>query len=113
MSVASVITRAAARDGALVTFTRPTAPTYSGGKPTPGTPTTFDARVVIQPPSGNDLQRLPEGRLAAEVRAVWATVELRVKDRFSHGGVGWEIETTFDRSLDGEFYKALARKVQA
>lgn len=110
MSLAAVIAR---RATSTLTVTRAAAPTIVAGLRVAGASTSFSTRAVVQPAGGEDLDRLSEGRLATEARMVWTADELRIGDRLNIEGGSWEVEGVFDRSLDGGFHKALARKVPA
>ncbi len=84
---------------------------------------TFPIVASIQPATGKDLQRLPEGLRTSEVLAVWTKTFLRVLGTVQVSGnrqppdtLVYESETyqieTCDRWVQaGNYFKVLARKV--
>lgn len=97
--------------------------TYTG---TRTTPRTYDSNGVIgsastasftltnasvQPATGKDLQRLPEGKRGRDTKVVLTSTEVRVgTDRVSIGGSSWEVEHVEDFSELAGFYRAVVQK---
>jgi hypothetical protein len=61
------------------TVTRQSPGTYVQGRYTPGTESTFTVVASVQPVTGRDLQDLPEGQYANEVKKLYTAVELRTR----------------------------------
>lgn len=82
---------------------------------------TFDIKASIQPASGNDLQRLPEGMRTSDVVVIFTSTLLRVlgqdaadqlpPDTIVYNGSTYQIETVQDWIKDANYCEALARKV--
>lgn len=81
---------------------RSTKSTYTKGRAVPGTTTTLTIAASVQPASGRDLLRLPEGRRSIETRVVWTPTPLLVgqqgenneADIIAIGGGNWEVQHT-------------------
>lgn len=104
------------------TVTRGAAGTYTAGRLTPGaTSTTPLAVVAVQPASGRDLLRLPEGLRTRETIAIWTSDELRTAnettgtpaDVVGYGGASYQVELVEDWAGLGGFRKAIAAKVES
>lgn len=104
------------------TVTRGSAGTYIAGRLTPGALTTTPlAAVNIQPASGRDLLRLPEGVRTRETIAIWTSAELRTADEATgtpadvvgYGGASYQVELVEDWVGLGGFRKAIAAKVES
>lgn len=82
------------------------------GQPTQGTPSTFVVTAVVQPVSGRDLQRLPEGVRAESARAVFTRTALVLTppDTLAAEGLTWQVESDEPWAAGG-FYKYIVRKV--
>lgn len=91
------------------TVTRPSN-SYDANGVFSATTSTFSATLLEQPLTGKELQRLPEGLRGEEVRAFWATAELRVKDSIDISGTGWQVERVEDWSTHGGYWRVLAKK---
>ncbi len=100
--------------------TRPLAPTLTQGRVVPGAAQTpFATSGSMQPLSGRDLQRLPEGDRATEqlwyyTKATLLTSDVatgRVADLVNVGGVSYEVQTVEDWSASGNYYRARLSKV--
>lgn len=74
----------------------------------PAPPVTL--RACVQPASGKDLLRLPEGDMASEVLAVWVVGVVEVGDRLTIGGGAYEVQTVERWGPAGRYVKALARR---
>lgn len=77
------------------TVTRRTAAGYLRGVANPTTDETFAIRASVQPATGKDLLRLPEGRRADETRIIFTTTQLLIGDE----GLTTEADTV---SIDGQ-----------
>jgi hypothetical protein len=97
---------------ASITVTRPSISFDSHGRRTDGAAATVATAlpVVIQPATGRDFQRLPEGTRERVSWAVWATVELKNGDRFTYGGEIHEIGHV-DPWTAGNYWKAISLRV--
>lgn len=115
MSVSSVITRFAT---GTYEVTRPSG-AYQAGRWVEGAPELLQVRAVVQPASGRDLQRLPEGQRTRETISIWCLVELRTAtvpagsgaDRVRYGSGVYEVERV-EWWQEGGFWKALAQRVE-
>jgi hypothetical protein len=88
--------------------------TYVSGRRVTATPATFDIVAMVQPLSGRELARLPEGMRTRELRAVWTTADLRVDgepDSLSVDGVEWEVQLKTDWAVLGGFRHYIMAKV--
>jgi hypothetical protein len=106
------------------TVTRnPTAP-FVRGVAQPSTQQTFAIRASVQPASGKDLLRLPEGRRSNETRVIYTTTKLFVgdagddyePDTVSIDGADWEVqhvETWVQAGLQGTGYRCIAQAPMA
>lgn len=82
------------------TVTRRAAATIDKGRDVPGRQTTLQISASVQPASGRDLLRLPEGRRATETQALFTTTLLLVggqgsaneADLVSIEGRTWEVQ---------------------
>lgn len=99
-----------------VTVTRRAASTYTAGRlDTPST-STFGIAASVQPTSGKDLQRLPEGSRTAETRTVYTSTELRCQtaaqapDLLTLEGESWEVQTAENWGSVGAYWKCIVQK---
>lgn len=69
--------------------------------------------VNIQPTGGKDLMRLPEGLREMEVVTIYSVDSLENADRVVTGGVTYQIEGSANWNPNGNYYKAIARKLGA
>lgn len=78
--------------------------------------------AAIQPATGKDLQRLPEGFRTSEVIVIWTSTQLRAlgttaqgetnpPDTILYDGDTYQIEACDKWAMMGNYYEALARKV--
>ena len=84
------------------------------GRAVPGLATTFPAVAMVAPLSGRDLQRLPEGLRAMELRNFFSTVALRTgaaPDVVSIGGEDWQAEHVEDWGGLGAYWRTVVRRV--
>lgn len=58
------------------TVTRTPTGSYTLGRYTPGTPTTFTITASVQPFGGREIKVLPEGQFAEDVRVLFTATEL-------------------------------------
>jgi hypothetical protein len=93
-----------------LTISRPSTGFDANGRRTNSAASTFPARASVQPASGRDLQRLPEGDRDREALTVFTSAVLHTGDRFTYGGEAFEVGHV-DRWQAGNFHKAIASKV--
>lgn len=93
------------------TRTRYAADTITNGVASRGAPSTASIVASVQPVTGADLQALPEGRRADEVKVAFSLSELRVKDRLTIGGEPYEVDKVETWQAFGEtHYRALVSR---
>lgn len=93
----------------------------SHGRATTPTVASTPGLASVQPASGRDLQRLPEGERSGEVLAVWTTLELRtadaatgvLADRLAFRGRVFEVVHVDAWQEAGGYVKALVMAVSA
>lgn len=103
-----------------VTVTRRGAPTVTKGRVTPATPTTHSINANVQPLSGSELLRLPEGLRTRETVALWTDGDLRTADESAGvladtvtvSGRTYEIELVEDWQFHGGYRRFIAAKVE-
>lgn len=103
-----------------VAFTRAGTPSSSYGRVVPGTPSTFNADVAVQPLSQREILLLPEGHRTKATVKIYTVVQLRVGspdagtvgDRFTYGDVLFEVSAEATWSGDGGHYRYYATKVE-
>lgn len=100
------------------TVTRASAGAYgSDGVYVPAGTSTLSAPACVQPITGRELQRLPEGLRSSEVRVFYTVVELRcaapdvAPDRVSINGSTWQVERVEPWNELGNYFRCLVRKV--
>lgn len=86
---------------------RPSAPTVAKGRATPGAPTILEIAGSLQPMSGREMQRLPEGMRERELLQFFTPTEMRSGDVLEYGGYDWEVDRVFDFSQLGGYYRAV------
>ncbi|HXK36115.1 MAG TPA: hypothetical protein VJ553_00860 [Candidatus Paceibacterota bacterium] len=69
--------------------------------------------ITPQRASGTDLQMLPDGDRQYVHLKTWSTTELHADDLLTVGGVEHRVVLVEDWEYDGNFHKALIRKVQS
>lgn len=102
--------------GSTYTVTRAGAVEFdtAPGQPTLGASSTLSILAVIEPPSGTDLRRMPEGLRTEETRIVWTTTELQtlpVPDTLAAEGLTWQVETVEPWDTLGSYFRYVVRKV--
>lgn len=111
-----------ALSGNTVTITRFNAQAFdsNGRLNASTTSSTFSLTASIQPLSGRDVQRLPEGLRDRRGHSIWHTTELRPADaaagtpgdRFTYDGRTFEVISS-ERWADlGNFFKSIALQVE-
>lgn len=99
------------------TVTRKGASTYTNGRASSPVPTTFATKLVVQPVSGRELERLPEGLRERELLSVWSPVELRTgaeehePDTIAIDGATYSVEKVEPWDKLGGYWRAIAAKV--
>lgn len=99
------------------TVTRRTASTYVAGRAVAGSSSTLTITASVQPASGRELERLPEGRRAKETRVLYTTTPLYVggqgaayeADRIAIGGATWEVQHVEAWPAAGGYTRALVQ----
>ena len=91
------------------------------GRTQPPTTTTVSAKASVQPTSGRDLQRLPEGKGTQDLISVWTLEPLQLgdvgagilPDLVLYSGSTYEVEHVepWTNHLGVTYYFAIARKV--
>ncbi len=101
------------------TVTRQSPSSYGAdGRLVAATPSYFEIRASVQPVSGRDLQRLPEGLRTSEIIAVFTATELRTQgpsqdpDLIEIDGDTYEVQKVERWATLGAYYRALALKVE-
>lgn len=82
-------------------------------------PTTLSIEAAIQPASGRQLQRLPEGKRNSESIGIWTTTALRTADVaagveadvVTYKGAQYQVENVRDWMDSGGFYECVALRV--
>lgn len=75
---------------------------------------TFDELEVtacVQPTSGADLRRMPEGLQTEEVKTVWAPFKFLVRDQVVIDGEPWEVQRVERWAELGNYWRAFATKL--
>lgn len=97
--------------------TRRSPSTYTNGRLDAPVNTLLSIDASVQPAMGRDLQRLPEGNRTMEVRAIYTTAELFTQgpnqdpDIIAIEGYAYEVQTVEQFGMVGNYYKALALKI--
>lgn len=66
--------------------------------------------VSVQPISGADLRRLPEGFMGTAGVSIWSATELRLRDRVKTAdGEQFEVEGLSEWHRSGKYYKVICR----
>lgn len=99
------------------TVTRYSASAYgTDGRLDAPTTSTFSILASVQPLTGRDLQRLPEGLRTAELLAVFTETELKTQgatqdpDSVSIDGFSYEVQTVDRWGTLGNYYRAVVAK---
>lgn len=106
---------------ATITITHRTESPRLLGRTQPPTTTTVSALASVQPTSGRDLQRLPEGKIARDLISVWTLEPLQLgdigqgilPDLILYQGSTYEVEhhEPWLDHLEVSFHFGIARKV--
>jgi hypothetical protein len=102
------------------TAARQTGGMYANGIWVPLSFSTFEIVASIQPASGEDLVRVPEGVRTRELVTVFTPTELQVKnapagteaDRVAYKGATYEVQTVEKWDESGSYYRAVAAKIE-
>lgn len=97
------------------TVTRRAASTYSNGVRVAGSTSTLSITASVQPVTGRELERLPEGMRTTEVVKLYTTTALRTADsgdpdHISIDGETYEVQLVERWTAKG-YYKIMALKV--
>lgn len=91
--------------------------TYVNGRKTDAAPTVVNVDGCVQPVTGRDLQRLPEGRRGGETIKILTVVELftedasHAADTLSIDGYTWEVASAERWGTMASYYRSLLTKV--
>lgn len=109
MDLSSVI---ASFNTGTYTVTRPAASTFTLGRlDTPST-TTVSIQASVQPLTGRELKKLPEGLRTEELRWVYTATELRSQptDSIAIDGAAWAVQQVESWGTLGAYFRALVMK---
>lgn len=87
------------------------------GDPVAGASSSFSIRACVQPVSGRDLQRVPEGWRTQELITLFTPTELRTKtgmnepDVVTVNGVAYQVQQVERWAELGNYWRVLAMKV--
>jgi hypothetical protein len=99
------------------TATRRTPTARVNGVAQPPTSNAFKITANIQPSSGAQLQRLPEGLRTSETITIWTPTELHVQQRdrlpdlVEYNGKIFEVQHVKDWQENGNFFECVAVRV--
>lgn len=97
--------------------TRRTTGGYTAGRLNAPSTATVPIVAMVQPLSGRDLKRMPEGMQTSELRAIWTTSELKLAgggfepDLVTVDGISWEVQLFEDWAVLGNYRRYIAAKV--
>ena len=94
-----------------LTINRPGPTTYPNGRGVDGPATQTQITASVQPASGRDLLRLPEGQRTREALLVLSKGEMQLRDTFDLNGSTYEVGHV--KPWGGAFYDAVATKEEA
>lgn len=103
-------------DETALTVTRRDPSTYTVGRLDAPSSSTITIRASVQPASGRDLKRLPEGSRVEDVLCLFTTTELLTQgvgqspDLVTVQGADYEVQNVEVWASLGSFYKVLALK---
>lgn len=92
--------------------------TYTDGYLDPDSFTTLSVTGCLQPVTGRELQRMPEGWQDQEVQQLWSPIYLRTKqddgaaDVLEIDGVLWEVQKCERWDTLGAYWRAYMMKVE-
>lgn len=89
------------------------------GRYTAGSTSTFSINASIQPVSGRDLQRLPEGLRTLDLKSVWSRTQLFTAeapagmqaDVITVGPHSYQVQTVLDWFSNAGYFKYIIQKV--
>jgi hypothetical protein len=92
--------------------TRPGAESFVAGVRVAGVATTFSISASIQPMTGLELDRLPDGFRNSEAKACWTatalhTLDSAMPDTVLVGGLQYQVQSVEDWSDTGAYYRAV------
>src|SRR5215208_4450917 len=97
------------RRGDNIQISRPGSITVTDGYAIPAADSTVTVFGVVQPLSGEEIRNLPPGENSVDWRNVWATTEIRVRDRLTADGMLFTIQKIEDwNAAPGGFWKGQA-----
>ncbi len=97
-----------------VTITRYTAGGYdANGRAVARTSTSSTARGSVQPMTGQDLKRLPEGTSITDTIAVFVTAELAAGDEFTIDGERYQVAFVAPWMTAGNYTRAVGIALDA
>lgn len=116
MNLSSVITNLGATN---YTVTRLASNGYTDGRRNAPTSSTLTILAMVQPVTGRELDRMPEGLQDKEVRAVWTVADLKVTvaggehepDVITIDGFAYQVQSVDDWSTLGSYRRYIAAKV--
>jgi hypothetical protein len=93
-------------------------PTVRGadGKTDTQVPTTIPAVAVIQPATGEEMRRMPEGKRTDGLIRIHSVIELKTSgpaqepDIITVKGVEYQVQHVDDRDSDGNYWRSFAAK---
>jgi hypothetical protein len=91
--------------------------TYVAGVFTPAATSTVSVIASVQPMTGRDLQRLPDGLRAMELLVVFSVDELKVAapgvrpDVLAIDDATWQVETVERFNVLGNYYRSIVSKI--
>lgn len=95
-----------------VVIRRNTGTTIVNGRVTARASTTHPARGCVQPISGSDLKRLPEGVSSSNVVSIWLTTnDVKTGDEITLKGERFQVVHRDGWGDAGNYTKAIARKL--
>jgi len=86
----------------------------ANGVALPRTSTSFSIRASVQPVTGAELSRLPDGFNDSELVSVWTATPLKYRDRLTVPGRGaFEVQHLDFWNESGAYTKAIAKRLDA
>jgi hypothetical protein len=90
-----------------VTLSSEAAGSYNAdGDGVPGAPSSTTIKAVVQPAKGSQLIDVPEGIRAEAGWIIWSRSEIKIDNRITSSGKTYRVLFVWDRSQDGDFYRA-------
>lgn len=100
------------------TVTRRSASAYgTDGRLDAPTTSTFTVPACVQPLTGRELEKLPQGMQTAELLSIWSPIELRTQgtgqdpDLVAIDGDTWEVQKVERWNTLGAYWRAILAKV--